>query len=101
MYLCIYITRRPLYIILHASVHYCLSAVTVIFSFFFCFVFLFIYIDYFFFFFFFQAEDGIRDVAVTGVQTRALPIFTAINSWLKDCGLASHYPGFPGTKWRV
>src|SRR2546429_1578690 len=26
------------------------------------------------FFFFFQAEDGIRDVAVTGVQTCALPI---------------------------
>src|SRR3989449_6772918 len=29
----------------------------------------------FFEFFFFQAEDGIRDVAVTGVQTCALPIF--------------------------
>src|SRR3989449_6601158 len=28
-----------------------------------------------FLFFFFQAEDGIRDVAVTGVQTCALPIF--------------------------
>src|SRR2546429_6525845 len=27
--------------------------------------------------FFFQAEDGIRDVAVTGVQTCALPIFNA------------------------
>src|SRR2546429_4392805 len=27
-------------------------------------------------FFFFQAEDGIRDVAVTGVQTCALPIST-------------------------
>src|SRR6266436_2917357 len=26
--------------------------------------------------FFFQAEDGIRDVAVTGVQTCALPIFS-------------------------
>src|SRR2546429_6737483 len=26
--------------------------------------------------FFFQAEDGIRDVAVTGVQTCALPIYT-------------------------
>src|SRR5688500_19163221 len=31
----------------------------------------FIYIDYFFF----QAEDGIRDYKVTGVQTCALPIF--------------------------
>src|SRR2546422_3317876 len=28
-------------------------------------------------FFFFQAEDGIRDVAVTGVQTCALPIWMA------------------------
>src|SRR3712207_7404120 len=26
-------------------------------------------------FFFFQAEDGIRDIGVTGVQTCALPIF--------------------------
>src|SRR5438034_1260522 len=29
--------------------------------------------------FFFQAEDGIRDHCVTGVQTCALPIFTAVN----------------------
>src|SRR5688572_31210234 len=34
---------------------------------------------FFFFFFFFQAEDGIRDLTVTGVQTCALPIFAA---WL-------------------
>src|SRR2546430_3119239 len=27
------------------------------------------------FFFFFQAEDGIRDLTVTGVQTCALPIY--------------------------
>src|SRR3989475_837575 len=32
----------------------------------------------FFFFFFFQAEDGIRDLTVTGVQTCALPIFPTI-----------------------
>src|SRR5712675_249210 len=32
------------------------------------------YMFLFLFFFFFQAEDGIRDVAVTGVQTCALPI---------------------------
>src|SRR2546430_13145440 len=32
--------------------------------------------------FFFQAEDGIRDLTVTGVQTCALPIFT-----LPDPGL--------------
>src|SRR5216683_2695841 len=30
----------------------------------------------FLFFFFFQAEDGIRDLIVTGVQTCALPIST-------------------------
>src|SRR5260370_32574015 len=29
-------------------------------------------------FFFFQAEDGIRDSSVTGVQTCALPIYTMI-----------------------
>src|SRR5205823_8425606 len=33
------------------------------------------YYFYYFFFFFFQAEDGIRDKLVTGVQTCALPIF--------------------------
>src|SRR2546429_2444074 len=32
-------------------------------------------------FFFFQAEDGIRDVAVTGVQTCALPI----SAHLREC----------------
>src|SRR2546427_7862275 len=31
-------------------------------------------ISFFCFFFFFQAEDGIRDLTVTGVQTCALPI---------------------------
>src|SRR5690606_40890132 len=33
-----------------------------------------------FFFFFFQAEDGIRDFHVTGVQTCALPIFPVLGS---------------------
>src|SRR2546429_9371999 len=37
----------------------------------------------YFFFFFFQAEDGIRDVAVTGVQTCALPILFCC---LAPCG---------------
>src|SRR2546430_6836733 len=32
------------------------------------------YFLYIVFFFFFQAEDGIRDLTVTGVQTCALPI---------------------------
>src|SRR5207248_4852845 len=41
-----------------------------------CYFFLmFVYcVFFFFFFFFFQAEDGIRDRTVTGVQTCALPI---------------------------
>src|SRR2546422_11516978 len=33
------------------------------------------------FFFFLQAKDGIRDVAVTGVQTCALPISVYDTSW--------------------
>src|SRR2546421_2873843 len=37
---------------------------------------------FFHMFFFFQAEDGIRDLIVTGVQTCALPIsFVAYFSW--------------------
>src|SRR5215216_7802555 len=43
--------------------------------FFFFFFFFFIFVC-FVFFFFFQAEDGIRDDLVTGVQTCALPILT-------------------------
>src|SRR6266540_4784955 len=41
-----------------------------------------------FFFFFFQAEDGIRDRDVTGVQTCALPIFRVRNQHV--LGLAAH-----------
>src|SRR5205085_7800505 len=35
------------------------------------------FVSGFVFFFFFQAEDGIRDLTVTGVQTCALPIWRA------------------------
>src|SRR5256886_6657302 len=38
------------------------------------FILLFNHLMLYFFFFFFQAEDGIRDLTVTGVQTCALPI---------------------------
>src|SRR5438046_6269446 len=39
------------------------------------------YILFFFFFvFFFQAEDGIRDWSVTGVQTCALPISVTLGA---------------------
>src|SRR3712207_8690946 len=36
--------------------------------------------------FFFQAEDGIRDIGVTGVQACALPI-SASNKWLNGQNL--------------
>src|SRR2546422_2309852 len=42
--------------------------------------------------FFFQAEDGIRDVAVTGVQTCALPIDPNFQQKVVD-GLASGISG--------
>src|SRR5205085_4889856 len=37
------------------------------------------------FFFFFQAEDGIRDLTVTGVQTCALPILNILQKLLQKC----------------
>src|SRR6266496_590393 len=50
----------------------------------------FIFLDYclLLFFFFFQAEDGIRDLYVTGVQTCALPI-----------SFASALPNWPAGLW--
>src|SRR5256885_10693481 len=39
--------------------------------------------------FFFQAEDGIRDYKVTGVQTCALPILEAIAAAQQKPGLAA------------
>src|SRR5688572_32791963 len=45
------------------------------------------------FFFFFQAEDGIRDLTVTGVQTCALPI------WLRrQCTALSRSPPAAGRR---
>src|SRR3712207_8269206 len=35
-----------------------------------------------FLFFFFQAEDGIRDIGVTGVQTCALPIYSYLLTYI-------------------
>src|SRR5256884_1427162 len=56
------------------------------------------------FFFFFQAEDGIRDVAVTGVQTCALPISprgTWGSSWKSwaPAGRSSWTCGTRGWAW--
>src|SRR2546430_5460936 len=53
-----------------------------------------------FFFFFFQAEDGIRDLTVTGVQTCALPIYALRPAGVVDeevdaaelFGDAAHHP---------
>src|SRR2546422_3600616 len=53
---------------------------------------------YLFFFFFFQAEDGIRDVAVTGVQTCALPICRLrdrLESRLQECAEDVRINGHP------
>src|SRR5438093_9776510 len=55
---------------LDIALHICSTDVGIVF------LFLLLIID-FFFFFFFQAEDGIRDWSVTGVQTCALPICLA------------------------
>src|SRR6266853_6260644 len=51
-----------------------------------------------FFFFFFQAEDGIRDLTVTGVQTCALPIIesTMILSEAEVLTVANLPRGFVG-----
>src|SRR3712207_8132205 len=38
------------------------------------------------FFFFFQAEDGIRDIGVTGVQTCALPILEVLQDEVGQLG---------------
>src|SRR2546427_361025 len=61
------------------------------------------------FFFFFQAEDGIRDLTVTGVQTCALPISIAWHrdgfarsrdalpeghAWLRHIGIYGYRAGF-------
>src|SRR5437016_8236624 len=54
-------------------------------SLYFLFFFLFVFFLNFFFFFFFQAEDGIRDWSVTGVQTCALPILkVGYEGWFGD-----------------
>src|SRR6266567_5857681 len=49
------------------------------------------------FFFFFQAEDGIRDLTVTGVQTCALPISVVL---LNNVPLIPAHAGIQGNKRR-
>src|SRR6266550_7306887 len=51
------------------------------------------------FVFFFQAEDGIRDVAVTGVQTCALPICgLEVQLLVRLAGDRVFYDGRPGPR---
>src|SRR5258707_6259880 len=49
------------------------------------------------FFFFFQAEDGIRDIGVTGVQTCALPISKPSRSMFQHRRHGVWVPAFAGT----
>src|SRR6266496_2621646 len=50
------------------------------------------------FFFFFHAEDGIRDLYVTGVQTCALPIFT---EYIAEHGHVVNAPGLRAEHYEV
>src|SRR5207244_9886079 len=59
------------------------------------------YVTMCFVFFFFQAEDGIRDDLVTGVQTCALPIYTARSSSASDAfRTATAFSGAPARRPR-
>src|SRR6266487_769734 len=49
--------------------------------------------DVYIFFFFFQAEDGIRDGRVTGVQTCALPILPRGGVEGRDLAALGRLPG--------
>src|SRR2546430_13734025 len=71
------------------------------------------------FFFFFQAEDGIRDLTVTGVQTCALPIsitaaspapnrqtfatgpYSGLFGWVQGYSIQAQVNGQGGTKARL
>src|SRR6266566_9620923 len=55
---------------------------------------------YYYIYFFFQAEDGIRDYKVTGVQTCALPISLA-PAGPKTVGRRLSSPDAPGSPWRA
>src|SRR5260370_11031228 len=53
-----------------------------------------------FFFFFFQAEDGIRDSSVTGVQTCALPILSEeVPSKIRCVSRTNHISCSLSSKW--
>src|SRR5437879_10727732 len=51
------------------------------------------------FFFFFQAEDGIRDTSVTGVQTCALPISKSTQSAVVTAGAGTEERAAGGVRY--
>src|SRR3712207_7016419 len=53
------------------------------------------------FFFFFQAEDGIRHIGVTGVQTCALPISTPQRAYDEGLALARRWRGVGANRYAV
>src|SRR5437762_11871655 len=53
------------------------------------------------FFFFFQAEDGIRDTSVTGVQTCALPIFQRESNMARFTANPERFDPYKNFKFRV
>src|ERR1035437_8584362 len=50
-------------------------------------------------FFFFQAEDGIRDIGVTGVQTCALPILVPLSQPVNDFSAMPEIVEFETMNW--
>src|SRR6266511_5114447 len=58
-------------------------------------------LSFYFFFFFFQAEDGIRDFHVTGVQTCALPILLRALSRQLPAGAVVRGLRSTGGEWQV
>src|SRR5690348_18009052 len=52
-------------------------------------------------FFFFQAEDGIRDGRVTGVQTCALPIYMIVGVLEGMAPYNRYINHTPNTKWVI
>src|SRR3712207_7576973 len=52
-------------------------------------------------FFFFQAEDGIRDIGVTGVQTCALPILGFYNAFRAGISFGKDDMVIPENKWQI
>src|SRR5437762_5567134 len=65
------------------------------------FIFMFIISSVIYFFFFFQAEDGIRDTSVTGVQTCALPIFGRALSGERRMEFRLEAEGCAGERFRL